>query len=287
MVIETVSPTLAPPSGQTLDLEITESAPTFTSPSTSNPTPTLRPTSTPLSVSTPVIPDTGWIFIRPGLEHRLIRLFDAEGAVVETIHLLRIDPAMYQFNVAYQAENPPTLDAWQTQTEALIVLNGGYFRREGALFLPTGLAIINGQPLGSSYDSFAGMLAISDQKVSLRWLQQTPYDPDEPLLAALQSFPLLVKPGGKLGFPEQHEDGQKARRTVIGQDKAGWFLFLVASQGHFTLHQLSLYLTASDLNLDIAVNLDGGPSSGMLLTEPAVKVPAFSPLPLVIIVHPR
>jgi hypothetical protein len=74
---------------------------------------------------------------------------------------------------------------------------------------------------------------------------------------------------------------------VIGQDRAGRLLFLVADRGYFSLHQLSLYLTHSDLELDIALNLDGGPSSGLLLAEPAEGIPAFSVLPVVITVNPR
>ena len=62
---------------------------------------------------------------------------------------------------------------------------------------------------------------------------------------------------------------------------------MVAPQGNLTLHQLSAYLTTSDLQLHMALNLDGGPSSGILLAEPAEKIAAISPLPIVITVHTR
>jgi hypothetical protein len=62
---------------------------------------------------------------------------------------------------------------------------------------------------------------------------------------------------------------------------------MIAPQGNLTLHQLSAYLTASDLELDIAINLDGGPSSGILLAEPMESIPAISPLPIVMTVHTR
>jgi uncharacterized protein YigE (DUF2233 family) len=153
--------------------------------------------------------------------------------------------------------------------------------------MPNGLSIINGEILGSSYGSFAGMLAIDERSAQLRWLAEKPYDRGEPLMAGLQSFPLLIKPGGKLGFSEQHEDNLQARRTVIGQDKQGRMLFLVASQGYFTLHRLSVYLTESDLDLEIAMNLDGGPSSGILVANPREIVPAQSLLPLVILAYDR
>jgi len=147
--------------------------------------------------------------------------------------------------------------------------------------------IVDGAATGTSYGPFAGMLAISEDGPQLRWLRQQPYSPGERLLAGLQSFPLLVKPGGLLGFPAQYEDNLKARRTVIGQDREGRILFLVAPLGHYTLHQLSLTLVDLDLGLDIALNLDGGPSSGIILAEPFEHIPAYSLLPLVILVHSR
>ena len=59
------------------------------------------------------------------------------------------------------------------------------------------------------------------------WFAARPHTPDEPLQYALQSFPMLVKPGGILGYPD--EDGRPARRTVIGMDGD---LDAVAVSGH-------------------------------------------------------
>jgi uncharacterized protein YigE (DUF2233 family) len=141
--------------------------------------------------------------------------------------------------------------------------------------------------MGTTYGDFGGMLAITADGPQLRWLAQHPYDPSEPLLAALQSFPLLVKPGGEPGFPEQEEDNRAARRSVIGVDRDGRVLLITASIGDFTLHILSAYLVASDLDLDIALNLDGGPSTGMLLADPFQEISSYVPLPIVITVRER
>jgi len=116
---------------------------------------------------------------------------------------------------------------------------------------------------------------------------EKPYNSYEPLQAALQSFPILVKPGGQLGFGPERENHVQARRTVIAQDRNGRILFIVAPQGYFTLHQLSVYLTESDLNLDIAVNLDGGGSTGLLVADPRELISSTRPIPFVILVYPR
>lgn len=244
--------------------------------------PTLMATLTPLSViattSTPFIPDTGWQEVHPGLEQRWIYLLDEQGRAYEQIFLVRVVPALYQFHIAYQPGNPLTLSDWQTQTGALVLLNGGYFTPE---WTATGLIITDGVATGVSYADFAGMFAITaDGKPELRWLEQQPYDPNEPLQAALQSFPMLVKPGGEMGYP--NEDGQPSRRTVIAQDQQGRILFLATNWGSFTLHQLSRFLIESDLEIDLALNLDGGTSTGLLLGMPAEGVGAFVPVPAII-----
>jgi len=231
-------------------------------------------------------PDTGWRLLQQGLERRLIKIQNDQGEWVESVYMLRLNLKEFRLDVAYH-QIPQTLEDWHAETKALIVVNGGYFRRENDKYIPDGLIIVNGEKIGSGYDEFAGMLAITDNGAQLRWLADEPYDPNEQLLAALQSFPVLVRPGGELGFPERYEDNQQARRTVIGQDKNSRIILIVASQGYFTLHQLSVYLTESDLNLDIAVNLDGGPSSGILLANPQEIIPAQTLLPLVITAYIR
>src|SRR5215207_5806908 len=259
----------------------TMSAPTPTS------VPTVIPSALPmLSPTLETTPDTGWQGLQPGLERRLIRIYNDQSQHIESLYMFRLEQSQFRLDVAYH-ESPQSLESWKAETNALLVVNGGYFRVENENHIPNGLTIVDGEAFGNSYEPFAGMLAIREQGAELRWLAEKPYDPNEPLMAGLQSFPVLVKPGGVLGFPEQNEDNVRARRTVIGQDQEGRLLFIVAPRGYFTLHLLSLYLTASDLNLDIAINLDGGPSTGFLVANPPEIIPSQTLLPIVILVNVR
>jgi hypothetical protein len=223
-----------------------------------------------------------WEQLQPGLERRILDIIK-EGEHWESLYILRLEPDYFQFGVAYEPQGL-ALEAWQEQTNALIIVNGGYFWQEGEQYFPNGLTVIDGTPMGASYDDFGGMFAVTENGPQLRWLANQPYDPSEQLLSALQSFPILVKPGGEMGFSAEHEDNLSARRTVIAQDREGRILLMIAPGGNLTLHQLSAYLTSTDLNLEIAINLDGGPSSGILLAEPHEKIPAIWPLPIVIII---
>lgn len=230
--------------------------------------------------------DPNWSVLQPGLERRVIPVYDGQNQQVETVHVWRLDQKYFRMDVAYQA-TPRSLQSWQEETKAAIVVNGGYYSVENERYFPNGLTIVNGEAFGRSFDGFGGMLAISESNAELRWLIQRPHSANEPLRAALQSFPILVEPGGQLGFGPERENNVPARRTAIAQDKNGRILFIVAPQGHFTLHQFSAYLTESDLDLDIAINLDGGGSTGILVANPQEIIPPTRPLPFVILVHAR
>jgi len=231
-------------------------------------------------------PDMGWSVLQPGLERRVISIYNDLNQQVEALNIWRFDQNYFRMDVAYN-EKPKSLETWQMETKALMVINAGYYGVENENYFPIGLTIVNGKISGQSFYGYGGMLAITALRAELRWLVQKPYHADEPLKAALQSFPILVQPGGALGFGAERENNVSARRTVLAQDKNGRILFMVAPQGYFTLHQLSVYLTGSDLNLDIAVNLDGGGSTGVMLANPREIIPSDRPLPFVILVYAR
>lgn len=244
---------------------------------------TLVPT---ITSTVATIPEAGWYLVQPGLERRVIDIYNAQNQHVESLHVWRLDQKYFRLDVAYES-TPKSLDTWQKETNASIVVNGGYYSIVNERYFPDGLTIVNGQAVGRSFNGFGGMLAINDAGANLKWLVEEPYHPADQFLAALQSFPVLVQPGGELGFGVGRENYVQARRTVIAQDKNDRILLIVAPQGYFTLHQLSVYLTESDLNLDIAINLDGGGSTGILVANPRELISPTRPIPFVILVYPR
>jgi len=257
------------------------------------PIPNLAPAATliaaPVPTALPTLetsPEAGWSLIQPGLERRVLDIYNGQNQRVESLYVWRLDQRYFRLDVAYD-DRPKTLQAWQQETKASIVLNGGYYSIDNERYFPDGLTIVNGQAVGRSFRGFGGMLAIDKAGAELRWLEKEPYNSFEPLQAALQSFPVLVRPGSVLGYGPEKESHAQARRTVIAQDKNGRILLMVAPQGYFTLHQLSRYLTESDLNLDIAINLDGGGSTGILVADPRELIPSNRPIPFVILVYPR
>jgi uncharacterized protein YigE (DUF2233 family) len=257
--------------------------------STATPTPTEPlptvppPTPTPLPTTTPEPQDSGWRALSPGIEWR--RLWAETGVGRERLTLVRLDPDQVRLRVIYQPAHPRRVSEWvQALPAALLVVNAGYFTPE---LQAAGLLISDGIPSGRSYGDFAGMLAVSaDGRVSLRWLRTRPFDPDEGLVQAVQSFPVLVKPGRLMGFPPDADEGQRSRRTVVAQDGAGRIILLASPLPRFSLHELAVWLTESDLELEIAMNLDGGTSTGLWIKGQDDPIDSLVPIPAVIAVEP-
>ena len=260
--------------------------PTPTPTPTSTPSPTPWPTFTPWPTLIPEPPDTGWQLLQPGVELRQVRVETGEAA--EQLVIVRLDSTAVRFRVHYDPVVPRPVSAWAGLLQPLLVVNGGYFTTENET---VGLLISDGRAWGTPYGGFAGMFAVNpsplEEKASVRWLRDQPYDPNEPLIEALQSFPVLVKPGGVMGFPANADDGRPSRRTVVAQDRQGCILFIVAPRGYLSLHGLARFLADSDLDLDVALNLDGGFSTGLWLrtNEAPVEINSLVPVPSVISVY--
>ncbi len=258
------------------------------------PTATPLPTSTPIPpttmpvqpsqppATTPEPPDTGWQPYGPGIEWRSLPLSLTLGT--ERIIMVRIEPQSLRPRVLYTPDHPRKISEWAGQSGARMVINAGYFTEEN---LATGLLVNDGNYHGVSYEDYAGMLTVPTAgKPEVRWLRARPFNPNEKLDQGVQCFPVLVKPGGVMGFPEDADEGQNARRTVVAQDRQGRLIFMVARRGLFSLHELAVWLTENDLEVDIALNLDGGPSTGLwLLNEPAAQIDSGGEIPAVIIIE--
>jgi uncharacterized protein YigE (DUF2233 family) len=242
------------------------------------PTPTLTPMP---PTRTPEPLDTGWQPVSAGLEAR--RLLVMAGELGDRLWLVRLDPAQARFRVLYDPANPRTVRGWFDAHPVRLAVNAGYFTPEKAA---TALVVSDGQCSGQSYSGFGGMFSVSGESALVRSLIAHPYLPDEPLDQAVQSFPMLLQSGGLPAI--EKDDGKLARRTVIAQDRAGRIVFLVSSLPIFSLKTLSDFLLTSDLDLDVALNLDGGTSSGLWYADPAgrtVGVDSWVNIPAVIVVE--
>ena len=248
-------------------------------------TPSLVPTATPSApppTETPVPTPGVWELVAEGIELRKLRVRAKAG--MERLTLVRLDPTAFRFRVVYFPGLARTIVEWRRPVS--LVVNAGFFTPE---YRTIGLLIREGRVHGRPSDAdekFSGLFAVTfDGRTEIRALQEQPYEPGEPLWQAVESYPLLVGPGPTVGFsPEAFRD-TPARRTVVARDSDGRILFIVATEGNISLHELAAFLIESDLDLEAALNLDGGRSTGLWLDagDTHVEIDSILPVPSVII----
>lgn len=155
-----------------------------------------------------------------------------------------------------------------------LVANAGFFTPE---FRPTGLLVSEGELLHPFIDhggsAGTGVLVWRDSG-EIRLFRRSRFELAEPssIRIAIQAGPRLIEPRGEPGI--RSDDRIGSNRTVVGRDRAGRFVVAVA---HATprgsgpsLWEMMTLLGADglgsirdDLALDLALNLDGGPSAGL------------------------
>ncbi len=241
-----------------------------------NSTPTPSPQDTPP-------PNTVWKQVEAGMEFRRLPL--SAGEHHGQLNIVRLEPKTYRIRVAYDSQRPGRVSEWAAAVKPVALINGGYF---DANKKATALVIFDGIARGESYQGFGGMVVVNPAgEFELRSLRQQPYNPEEQLQQAMQSAPMLIQPGGVVSDLEADED--RSRRTVIARDTSGRILLIVDDFPVFTLKELAQVLKQSDLELDAALNLDGGRSTGMYLNTGAMRltVDSFDSVPLVLVVDKK
>jgi uncharacterized protein YigE (DUF2233 family) len=236
---------------------------------------TLPPPATPTAVS-------DWCFIAPGIERRDIDVRLNGGRAARAV-VVRLDPALVTFRVYYSPDDPHTISAWRDGLpQAAVILNAGFFDETRRAL---GLVVSDGQAFGQSFVGFGGMFQVSAAGVRVRSLVGEPYR-GEPLIQAVQAFPMLIEAGGVLA-PQGDGFDQRARRTVIAEDGQGRILVIVIPYDMVSLADVQSWLITSDLNLYIALGLDGGKSSGLVINVPGYgeTFPNLDEVPSVIAVY--
>jgi len=203
----------------------------------------------------------------------------------ETVTIVRFDTHKIRVSVGYQPGQPMSMNDWTQLEHPLAIINGGYFDQQ---YYATALVVSNGKVFGESYNGFGGMLSVNAHgSLSLRSLLQQPYDPNsEQLEQATQSVPVLMLGGKRTQF---NADASQTRRSVVAMDKQGRLLFIVSPDPIFSLDELADQLVSSDLSIEVALNLDGGSSTGLYVNggSSQVRIDSLAKLPLVIIVKAR
>lgn len=145
-------------------------------------------------------------------------------------------------------------------TAGLAVVNGGYFEAD---YRPSTWLKNAGLELAPKSDtSKGGVLALGAGELYVGPFAALRFEPE----LAVQSFPLLVEPDGKPGI--HRDDGRRAARTIVCVVGGKLhFIVISAPRGEGpTLFEVAELMRAGPprgFGCRVALNLDGGPSSGV------------------------
>ncbi len=223
----------------------------------------------------------GWELLAPGLERRA--LFPGGNYPLTQFTVIRIDPAHFMFRAHYRPGEPLSLAEWrEALPDAVGFINANFFNAQAQIL---GLLISDGVTYGSAYADRGGVFYTLGEEIGIRSTVDEPYR-GEAYDQAVQAFPMLVS-GGQAAFTNSGAD-RASRRTVIALDTSGRVLLIVSSSLiGMRLVDLSAYLPTAGLDINEAVNLDGGGSTMLYVNTGSIQVPSFDPVPAVLTIYAR
>ena len=248
-------PTLAAPLLPTRTPLPTITPSSTAAPPTPKPSPTLMPTVAPITAD-------GWQPIRSGIFLR--EMLSDPISKTGRVEVVKIDPAEVDFHVHYQPESPLTVHEWYSTTQALVVINSSFF--DGA-HRAVGQLTTDGKSDGQSHERMEGAFYLTGVGAAVWPLRNWTKPAGLQIIESIESFPMLLLPGGIVN-PDIPNDARTARRTAVAVDRSGDLLFIATRSSSFTLHGMAVWLANSDLDIDTALNFDGGSSSGIAAWTP-------------------
>lgn len=217
------------------------------------------------------------------------------------LHVVVVDPERFDVAVVDATDLPAGETASRRSVRdiaeglgAICAVNAGFYDESDR---PVGLHVSRGRtlrPWGMRHKTSAGVLYFHDGRWKIiangtyraYWVRRRP---PKPMTEAVQCYPLLVAKGRVL---RSWQAGSKiAARSAVGLDARGRLLFAVTEND--ILSGLSLCEMAefmrSALGCEIALNLDGGPSSQLYLRHGTTRleVPGRAAIRCAIAVFPR
>lgn len=212
--------------------------------------------------------DYTWQTIGKGLSFTRLEVLE-NNEIVESLVVVRIDPNLNSFRLFHGA--PRKISEWLECSNATILFNGSYFTSQGQ---PCGLVLIDEKTYGPLKNSaMRGMFVAEPRGVSpdlpratILDLTAAPVDIKKlPWTQGLMSFPLLLDSRGRIRVKKTD---LQAQRTVICTDRKGNILVCHSAGDYFTLYELAKFLKSSSLDIDMALNLDGGSKAQILINTP-------------------
>ncbi len=201
---------------------------------------------------------------------------------VADLHVYRLAQKSVEMRVLEQlGPSGSAADQVGAAAKASLVINGGFWWiKDDASLAPNGLLIVDGKKRAPSKKcSVCGGVLYADKNGAHLERSGTAV-PAKGTQTALQSGPVLVAPGGKVGM--RKAGGPEAGRSVICL--AGDSIYVFAIFNPLTLQETGQLLQApaaeGGFGCDRAINLDGGTSTQVYVDLPGHKAMIGIPRPV-------
>jgi len=190
-----------------------------------------------------------------------VRIRAENGPVHIDLRIAVLAPGRYSAHVVAAGAASDAFASARAIPGLAVAINGGYFDRERR---PLGLHMVAGKLHSERLRvaPFSGIAWTDDGGLHLTTVDATPAAP----MQALQAGPFLIDPGGAPGI--RRLDGDRARRSALAISRDGT-VYAVATTAA-TLHAAAAAIHALPAALDrpaldAALNLDGGPSTALII----------------------
>ena len=219
-----------------------------------------------------------WTVVGPGVEYR-------EYVSEHTdIHVTRVDLTNKSIQVVATPEpyRGTTVSEFAQKTRALAAINGDYFDPK---FTPRGLLVSNCDRWPGAKDNPMRQFFLAVKAEGHATIEPvSSFDPESTTIStAVSGWPLLIRSCTPLTGKQLPGSDVFTRspqpRTAVGVDKEGTTVYFVVADGRrtgvpgLTLAELAQFMT-DELGACSGVNLDGGGSSAMWVSDKVVNRPA-------------
>lgn len=218
-----------------------------------------------------------WTPVAEGVDYQR---YQTEGI---DVHVARVDLTHPELRIVSTRESERGLRVsdYAVKTKALVAINADYFTKE---MQPIGLTI---GPCGvwkeAKDTEREGVVAVGEGRVEIYAQKDVLAEPEEWMTTAVSGWPLIVRNCEPLTAAQLPGSDAFTRaphpRTAVGISEDGQMMFLVVADGRregvsgMTLAGLARFVT-EELGACAAMNLDGGGSSAMWITDEIVNRPS-------------
>lgn len=218
-----------------------------------------------------------WNVVASGVEYQRFNR-DAMDVHVTRVDLTNPDVIV---TATRESERGLRVSDYAKKTKALVAINADYFDKQ---MKPVGLTIGPcGVWEGTKDTEREGVVAIGEGRVAIFPPKEVLAKPEEWMDVAVSGWPMLVKNCTALTATELPGSDGFTRsphpRTAVGVSEDGTTLYMVVADGRregvpgMTLAKLARFM-AEELGTCSAINLDGGGSSAMWVSDAIVNQPS-------------